>query len=154
MNNHYFALEFDAIIEKLKEHALSQNAKDALATLSPYLNEDMCVRKMAETTSAKNLLDMIGTPPLPIMDGLDEIITLADAGGMLIPEQLERVARFAESCRRMVTYLSKGKATEEAVAMYGQSIENLAELRTEIELCIKDNRLCDDASPNLRNIRR
>ncbi|MCL2568994.1 MAG: DNA mismatch repair protein MutS [Oscillospiraceae bacterium] len=154
MNNHYFALEFNTIIEKLKEHALSQNAKDALAALSPYLNEDMCVRKMAETTSAKKLLDMIGTPPLPIMDSLDETIALADAGGMLIPEQLERVARFAESCKRMAAYLSKGKATEEAVAMYGQSIESLAPLQTEIESCIQNNTLCDDASPNLRNIRR
>jgi len=154
LNNHYFSLEFNTIIEKLKEHALSQNAKDVLAALSPYLNEDMCVRKMAETTSAKNLLELIGTPPLPIMDSLDEIITLADAGGMLIPEQLERVARFAESCKRMVTYLAKGKATEEAVALYGQSIENLTDLRGEIESCIKDSKLCDDASPNLRNIRR
>jgi len=154
LNNHYFALEFNTIIEKLKEHALSQNAKDALATLSPYLNEDMCVRKMAETTSAKNLLDMLGTPPLPSMDGLDEIITLADAGGMLIPEQLESVDRFAQSCKRMAAYLSKGESTEEAVAMYGQSIESLANLQTEIELCIKDNKLCDDASPNLRNVRR
>ena len=154
MNNHYFALEFNIIIDKLKEHALSQNAKDALATLSPYLNEDMCVRKMAETTSAKNLLDMVGTPPLPIMDNLDEIITLADADGMLIPEQLQSLARFAGSCKRMATYLSKGKTTEEAVAMYGQSIESLESLQTEIELCIKDNKLCDDASSNLRHIRR
>ena len=154
MNNNYFALEFNIIIERLKEHALSQNAKDALAALAPYLNEDMCVRKMAETTSAKNLLDILGTPPLPIMDGLDEIITLAGAGGMLIPEQLGRIAKFAESCKRMAIYLARGKATEEAVAIYGQSIEDLAELRTEVELCIKDNRLCDEASPNLRNIRR
>jgi len=154
LNNNYFALEFNIIIERLKEHALSQNAKDALAALAPYLNEDMCVRKMAETTSAKNLLDILGTPPLPIMDGLDEIITLAGAGGMLIPEQLGRIAKFAESCKRMAIYLARGKATEEAVAIYGQSIEDLAELRTEVELCIKDNRLCDEASPNLRNIRR
>ena len=154
MNNHYIALEFHTIIEKLKEHALSQHAKDALATLSPYLNEDMCVRKMAETTSAKNLLDMIGTPPLPIMDGLDEIITLAGADGMLIPEQLQSVARFAQSCKRMVTYLAKGNTSEEAVAMYGHSIESLADLQTEIESCIKNGELCDDASPSLRNIRR
>jgi len=154
LNNHYFSLEFNTIIDKLKEHALSQNAKGALAALSPYLNESMCVRKMAETTSAKKLLDIIGTPPLPTMDGLNEIITLADADGMLIPEQLERISKFAESCKRMTIYLAKGKTTEEAIAMYGQSIENLSDLRTEIELCIKDIKLCDDASPSLRNIRR
>ena len=154
MNNNYLALEFNIIIDKLREHAVSQNAKDALSDLAPYLSEDMCVRKMAETTSAKNLLDVVGTPPLPIMDGLDEIITLADAGGMLVSEQLQSVARFAESCKRMAAYLSKGRTAEEAVALYGHSIEDLAALKAEIESCIKDNRLCDDASPGLRNIRR
>ena len=154
MHNHYFALEFNIIIDKLKEHALSQNAKDALTTLTPYLNEDLCVRKMAETTSARKLLDSIGAPPLPIMDSLDEIITLADAGSMLVPEQLERVARFAQSCKRMATYLSRGEATGEAVAVYGQSIESLTDLQGEIEPCINGDKLRDDASPALRNIRR
>ena len=152
INNHHLSLEFNLIITKLQEHALSQNAKDTLAALSPYLNEDICVRKMEETTSAKSLLDAVGTPPLAVMDGLNEILTLAEAGSMLIPDQLERVALFAQSCKRMRAYLAK--ATQEAVAMYGQSIENLAGLQLEIETCIKDSKLCDDASPSLRNIRR
>ncbi|MCL2447041.1 MAG: DNA mismatch repair protein MutS [Oscillospiraceae bacterium] len=154
MNNHYTALEFNIIIDKLKEHALSQKAKDALANLSPYLNEDMCVRKMAETTSARNLLDIVGAPPLAIMEKLDEIITLADAGSMLVPEQLKSIVGFAQSCKRMTTYLSKSESTGEAVAVYGKSIENLTTLRTEIELCIDYDTLRDDASPALRNIRR
>ena len=154
MNNHIIALEFNTIIEKLKEHALSQKAKDALAKLSPYLNENMCVRKMAETTSARNLLDTTGTPPLAMMENLDEIVALADAGSMLVPEQLKRVAGFAESCKRMAAYLLKGEVTGEAVAVYGKSIENLANLRAEIEACIDYDKLRDDASPALRNIRR
>ena len=154
MNNHYLALEFNIIIEKLKEHALSKNAKDTLATLAPYMNEDICVRKMAETTSAKILLDMVGTPPLPIMDNIEEIITLAAAGSMLVPEQLESIARFALACKRVASYLYKGEATMEVVALYGQSIEDLSDLQTEIEQCISNERLRDDASPALRNIRR
>ena len=154
MNQHYIALEFNTIIEKLKEHALSQNAKDALVTLSPYLSEEMCQRKMAETTSARNLLDAIGTPPLSMMEGLEEIISLADAGGMLVPEQLENAARFAQSCKRMATYLAKGRSAQEALASYGQSIEPLTELQAEIDLCIQDGKVHDEASSTLRNVRR
>lgn len=154
MNKHYLSLEFHIIIDKLKEHALSQKAKDTLATLSPYLSEDMCIQKMAQTTSARNLLDTIGTPPLSIMDSLEETITLADAGSMLVPEQLESVSRFAESCKRMVTYLSKGQITGEAVSLYGQSIEDLSLLAKEIGLCIHEGKLQDEASSTLRNIRR
>jgi len=154
MNSHYIALEFNIIIDKLKKHALSQKAKDALANLSPYLNEDMCVRKMAETTSARSLLDMVGAPPLAIMENLDEIIALADAGSMLVPEQLRSVSGFVQSCKRMATYLFKGEVTGETVALYGKSIENLTALQTEIESCIEYDKLRDDASPSLRNIRR
>jgi len=154
MNHHHLALEFNLIIDKLKEHALSQNAKDKLDALTPYLREDICVHKMAETTSARNLLDTVGTPPLPIMDSLDEIVTLAEAGSMLIPEQLESAARFARSCKRVVAYLSKGQSTGEVVALYGQSIENLADLAAEIEQCVDGEVLRDDASSALRNIRR
>ena len=154
MNHHRCALEFNTIIEKLKEHALSANAKAKLDALSPYLREDVCVSKMAETTSARNLLDAVGAPPLPLMDSLDEIITLAGAGSMLIPEQLESVARFARSCKRTQAYLSKGEATGEVVALYGQSIESFAELASEIEQCIDGESLRDDASSALRNIRR
>ena len=154
LNNHYLALEFNIVIEKLKEHALSKNAKEMLGALSPYLNEDICVRKMAETTSARNLLDIIGTPPLPIMDSLDEFIVLAEAGSMLVPEQLGGIARFTESCKRVKTYLSKGEVTREEIALYGQGIEDLTVLREEVERCISGEKLHDDASPALRNIRR
>ena len=154
MNQHYAALEFYSIIEKLKEHALSQSAKDTLDHLSPYFNEDVCIRKMAETTSARRLLDQLGSPPLSLMTNLDETITLAEAGSMLVPEQLGGVVRFAESCKRMAVWLAKGEASHEVIASYGRSIGDLSELKTEIEQCINGEVLYDDASPALKNIRR
>ncbi len=154
MNQHYAALEFYSIIEKLKEHALSQSAKDTLDHLSPYFNEDVCIRKMAETTSARRLLDQLGSPPLSLMTNLDETITLAEAGSMLVPEQLGGVVRFAESCKRMAVWLAKGEASHEVIASYGRSIGDLSELKTEIEQCVNGELLYDDASPALKNIRR
>ena len=154
LNHHYLALEFNAIIEKIKEHALSEKAKNTLDLLSPSLSEEICMRKMAETTSARRLLDSLGSPPLALMQNLEEMITLAEAGSMLIPEQLEKVAIFIEACKRMSIYLARGEDANEAVAVYGRSIENLQELRTEIQQCISGERLHDEASSALKNIRR
>lgn len=154
MNNHNQALEFNRIIDKLKEHALSDRAKHSLDQLSPCLSEDTCRRKMAETTSARNLLDSLGSPPLPPMKELDEIITLAGAGSMLTPEQLESMSMFASSSARMKSYLARGEAIHEAVAAYGRSIESLSGLKAEIERCVRGGALCDEASPALKNIRR
>lgn len=154
MNNDYRMLEFASIIEKLKEHALSEKAKTILGQLSPYLSEEVCIRKMAETTSARKLLDGLGAPPLPLMTDLAEMVALAEAGSMLLPEQLGSIAMFAESCKRMTSYLSRGETINAAVASYGRSIESLADLRQEIETCVNGNKIRDDASAALKNLRR
>ena len=52
MNPHFEALEFPRILEQLKENALSEKAKQELGSLSPILSENVCRRKMAETTGA------------------------------------------------------------------------------------------------------
>lgn len=154
MNRYFEALEFNAIIDKLKEHALSERAKSVLSELSPYLNEDMCKKKMAQTTAARLLLDACGSPPLPSMNGLEEILTLADAGVMLVPEQLSCVAQFAVTCKRTASYLRRGEAFGQDIAVYGRGIEAIDELQKEIESCVGDEKVFDEASSELRNIRR
>ena len=154
MNTNFESLEFYAIIEKLKEHALSDKAKESFNNLTPFLSEDACIRKMAETTAARRILDISGSPPLPSMKGMDEIVSLAVSGAMLIPEQLTLAAQFAASCKRMESYLSRSEAIDETVAFYGRSILDLSELRQEIERCVRSDTLSDEASPALRDIRR
>ncbi len=153
-NANHRTLEFNTIIEKLKEYALSEQAKASFDALTPHLNEDVCVRKMSETTAARRILDSCGSPPLPTMKSLDEVLTLADTGAMLIPEQLEDIARFAASCKRMTAYLSRGESADATVASYGRSIAELSPLQEEIDRCVRGEALCDEASPALRDIRR
>ena len=49
-NPHYEALGFYHIIEKLKELALSEQAKAVLDRLEPFMKEEQCISKMKETT--------------------------------------------------------------------------------------------------------
>ena len=154
MNIHLEAIQFPAIIEKLKEHALSEGAKEALGQLTPCLKESVCLRMMSQTTAARKILDGCGSPPLPTMTGLDQALALADAGAMLMPEQLARVAQFAAACKRVAAYLSRGETIDETVAVYGRSILDLSALREEVARCVRGEEVCDEASPALRNIRR
>lgn len=152
--NSYNILEFNSIIEKLQSHALSEKAKETLGSLSPYLQEDICVRKMQETTSARTLLNSLGSPPLALMKELDEIMALAEAGGMLTVPQLINVIMFAASCKRTKAYLLKGEEIEDSISLYGRNIESLSDLKDEIESCINGEELSDNASPALKSIRR
>lgn len=154
MNKHFEALGYYDIIDKLKDHALSERAKTALDGLEPYMNEENCVRKMAETTAARRILDICGSPPLPSMTGLEEILTLADSGAMLVPEQLMRAVSFTISSKQVGAYLKRGESVDLAVASYGRSIMDLQTVREEIERCVRGDSLYDDANPALRDVRR
>lgn len=154
MNIHMEALGFSAITEKLKEYALSTHAKDAFDELTPYLQETTCKRKLFETTAARKLLDACGSPPISSMKGLEELLTLAENGAMLLPEQLNSAARFAADGKRLSAYLARGESMDSNIALYGRSLSDLSELKEEISRCVYEERVQDDASTELRSIRR
>ncbi len=147
-------LEFDTILEKLAENALSAAVKQRCVDLQPTLDEAEAGRWMEETTQAKRLIEQTGTPPLASMSGLEELLHLIDAGAMLLPEQILHVLSFLISCRRMKTYLEKAERTGINIAWYGKSIDPLAELENEIERCIRNGAVEDRASAQLYDIRR
>lgn len=154
MNPHYEALEFPAIIEALKNHAVSGEAIRALEELKPSMNETICRQRMAETTAAKKLLEGCGTPPLSTMEGLRDIIHQAEAGAMLSPGQLCTVARFGVECRRLAAYMKRGEAGGNAVALYGRNLTDLSSLAQEIDAGVTEEQVRSDASPALKDIRR
>ncbi|WP_101909725.1 endonuclease MutS2 [Marasmitruncus massiliensis] len=152
--NHYTTLEFDKILEKLAENALSETVKTRCLALKPSLNETEVRRWMDETTQAKRMIEQIGTPPLSSMSELQKVIGLIAIEAMLTPDQITHVSSFLVSCRRMKAYLRKAEATDLKIAYYGGSINELAELENEIERCIRNGVVDDKASTQLGDIRR
>ena len=60
--NNLITLEFNIILEKLAENALSETAKARCQALKPSLCEAEVRRWMDETTQARWLIEQIGTP--------------------------------------------------------------------------------------------
>ncbi|MGC7871351.1 endonuclease MutS2 [Desulfosporosinus sp. SYSU MS00001] len=147
-------LEFNIILETLAKYALSQRAQEKLLSLKPFLSERECKSKMQETTEAKKMLEGIGTPPLAVMKELDKSLDLTVKGSMLTPEQFTGICDFISSCKRMKKYLKKAEAFNTGIAFYGQSLSSLEVLFEEIERCIRNEAVDDNASPALRDIRR
>ena len=154
MNPHFETLEFPAILRQLKELAVSDNAKAVLDRLEPALNERICIQRMAETTAARRVLDSFGSPPLPVMNKLEETVTMAEIGAMLMPEQLSSVAAFAAACKRMTGYLARVGTQDATLSSYGQSVKPLTELQNEIQRCVLEDEVRDEASASLRDLRR
>jgi dsDNA-specific endonuclease/ATPase MutS2 len=154
MNQDHITLEFPRIIAQLQELAVSQAARDELAQLSPSLEEAVCLSRMEATTAARRVLDAAGSPPLAIMDGLEEAVSESVMGGMLTPEQLTGVMSFAVSCRRMSAYLSGVAAQSAGIAAYRMELPEMDDLRRDIESSVREDKVLDEASSLLRELRR
>ena len=154
MKPHFETLEFPVILQQLKEHAVSETARQVLDQLEPILKEQVCKNRMLETTAARRVLDAFGAPPLPVMDRLEETLTMAEIGTMLSPAQLTGAATFAASCKRMTSYLSRIAAQDAALASYGQGVYPLGDMQSEIQRCVTVDEVRDDASAALRDLRR
>ena len=155
MNNKFLkTLEFEKILKMLSDHALSENAKQKITTLVPYLKESTVKQKIKETTEAKAIIENTTTPPLASMKEINKIMILMGIDAMLIPEQLTDMAQFLSTCKRMKTYLKKAEYLNVEVAFYGGSITDITELHEEIDRSIRNGRVADSASNTLRDIRR
>lgn len=147
-------LEFNQIIGKLKEYALTDGAREKLGRMAPMLKEGELLAKLRDTTAARQLLDRQGNPPLAGVEGIREIVDNAQLGLLLSAEELEKVRQFAVLCMRMQRYLNKDEGYDNPVAAYGRGFMHLEDLREEIERCIRNGRVEDSASAELRDARR
>ncbi|MCL1964177.1 MAG: DNA mismatch repair protein MutS [Firmicutes bacterium] len=154
MRKHTAAIEFDTILARLGDHCLCEKAKEKALALAPSMNETELRARLAETTAARRIIEALGTPPLSPTSETRKTLTLCEAGAMLTPGQLAGITRFVRTCNRMKSYLQRAEITETAVAALGRSLHPLKDLYEEIDGAIRGDTVDDQASPELRAIRR
>ncbi len=152
--NSKYTLEFDKILEKLSEYALTDKAKSKISELSLFLRESEVRLASEETTAARTILDTVGTPPLTAMKNTERYLETANKGGMLDAKELTEFQQFLSSCRRLKAFLKKSEITETKIAYYGNTIDSLELLYDEIDRCIRNEQVDSNASNTLRDIRR
>ena len=154
MTQDMITLGFDRIVEQLQEQAVSQAARRRLAETEPILQEGLCRARMEETTAARCVMENAGTPPLTDTEGTENGLIQAAQGGMLLPEQLTFIARFCSTIQRLRRYLQKAQIYSAGIASWHTELPDLNELQNEIECSVREDTILDDASPDLKNMRR
>ena len=153
MNETMMKIEFNKIREMLCSYASSESVKKKCLELTIELDEVRCKNAMRDTTEARKLLDSLGQPPISSMQGLQEVLEHSIEGYCLSAEQLMMTASFLISCGRVKQYLKRAEYLCLSLSGYGASIALCEELRNEIEHCIRNHQVDDNASPELRRIR-
>ena len=154
MTQDWITLGFDQIIEQLKDQAVSGAARRMLAETAPILNEGLCLARMAQTTAARQVLDAEGAPPLGDTEATEKGLEEACRGGMLLPAQLSATARFCVAVRRMKQYLRVAETISAGIASWQSELPDLGGLEQAIDDAIREDAIVDDASPELRGLRR
>lgn len=154
MNKTYETLGYTNILNQLAESANSMQAKEMIREMKPFLSESELRKHLRDTTQARKMLDLAGVPPIPSMDGVEELIQKAVKGDMLYPEDLEKIGSFLAAVRRLRDYLKKGMDQQIGIAFYGENLTAMEDVEEEIGRSIRGGKIDDYASGALRAIRR
>lgn len=154
MNKNHEVLSYNEIIGQLEEYASSPQAKKMISKLSPILSEAELRKSMKDTTQARMMLDMAGTPPVPAMENIEILVDKAVRYELLLPEELEQIGTFIAAVKRMKEYLQRGKAYQISIAYYEENLIVPETLQKELERCVRYGKIDDYASPALEDIRR
>lgn len=153
MNHTFQILEFNWIIEKLEELALTEGAKERIRNLTPELKEAEVRKNLRDTTQARMILDKMGQPPAVAMNGMTAIFKSVMQEGILMPEDLESVGTMLTGVKRYKDFLNRCKYLELSLAYYEENLNPLESLAKELFESIRNKRVDDSASKYLRNIR-
>lgn len=147
------ALEFNQIKEIWKGLALTEAAGSQIDETSFLLSESELRKALKDTSDAKQLIELLGMPPLQNVTEVKEIVEIAGKGDCLTPYQLEKVGMALNAVRRLKDYLERGKMYENPLAFYEENLECADELREEIARQIRNERVDDYASKELAGLR-
>ena len=149
-------LEYDKIIQMLKEQAGSEMTRKVISELAPVFDVRRIRDLQQETTEAVRLIDAKGPLPIGGFYDIGGMVSFTCKGGVLTQAQLLKVLYNMKTVQNVVTFL-KGQDIPE-LPLIEQITELLAvhkNLAEEIDRCIiSEDEMADNASPELRSIRR
>lgn len=146
-------IEFDKIKEIWMGLAVTEAAKEKIRNVSFYLSESELKKQLKDTTDGRDMMEKLGTPPLPGLEMVKEVFAAAQRGECLTPYQLERVEQVLVAVRRLKDYLNRGKSDGNSLAYYEENLDTMEELKEEISRKIRNGAVDDYASKELSQIR-
>ena len=151
-------LEYDKIIRMLEAKASSDPGRQLCRELAPMTDREEIETAQTETADALTRLFQKGSG---INFGSNKPLGMClrslEIGSTLSMEELLRIAGLLENTARVKSYGRSDKEEDEGDSLTGyfNALEPLTPLSKEIRRCIiSEEDMADDASPNLKRIRR
>lgn len=150
-------LEYDKIIEKLKDYAASEPAKQLCRDLVPSSDYDEIIRNQTETTDAVTRVRQKGTVSFGGIRDIRDSLKRLDIGSSLGIVELLSISSLLTASARVKAYgrHEDSQLPDDSLEEFFRSLEPLTPVNNEIKRCIlSEDEVSDDASPGLRHVRR
>lgn len=154
LNQSEHIIEFDKIKELWKSHALTEAAKAKIESITPCLNELELRVLQRQTSEAKQIIEKFGTPPLPSLTDIPNIMDTAEKEGCLTPIQLETMETMLSAVKRLKDYLNRCKNYDISLAYYEENLDSCDDIRDAIHHQIRNEKVDDYATSLLSSIRK
>ena len=145
-------LEYDKIIDRLVSFAPSDKAKERLKKLVPMTDIHDINAALSETSDALSRVYAKGAVSFSGVHDVGASVKRLEIGSSLNTVELLHISSLLTAAARVKNYYED---TTDSLTGYFHALEPLTPLNTEIKRCIlSEDEISDDASANLRSIRR
>ena len=145
-------LEYDKIIDRLVSFAASDKAKERLKKLVPMTDIHDINAALSETSDALSRVYAKGAVSFGGVHDIGASVKRLEIGSSLNTVELLHISSLLTAAARVKNYYED---TTDSLTGYFHALEPLTPLNTEIKRCIlSEDEISDDASSNLRSIRR
>lgn len=148
-------LEYNKIIEMLREQAGSPMAKDKVARLMPSTDIYKIRESLAETTEAVKVIIAKGALPIGELYDIENSLHFANKGGTLTMRALLQILYNLKVTGNVVSFLKGDLPQVPIIKGMASVLVPVPKLAERIDKSIlSEDEMADSASPELRNIRR
>lgn len=147
-------LQYNELKNNVREYCVSSLGKRLIDRMMPSTHKTVVEKRLKETAEGRALIDYSGTVPLQGIMNIEDIIERAEKGVILEAEFLGHTGAFLRGCSKIKTYMKDKIIYAPTLQSYSLGIEELKALEGEIERSIRNNRVDDQASSELKKIRR
>lgn len=147
-------IQFNQVKEQIERHCVSSLGKKRFKKLQLNAKPVVVTTRYNETEEARALLDAKLTMQFMGLSSIDVFMEQLEKGLLLEASSLIDVADFLRSGRMIRRFMEKHESLAPTLTMYARSITEFTEIEDEIYFSIKNGQVADEASKELRRIRR
>lgn len=148
-------LELPIVLDMLAAEAVTEGGKDACLKLRPSADRLEVKNRLSETSAAKNMMVVRGSPSLSGIKDIRPSLSRADLGGSLNTIELLNIARVLQCARLVKGYTSDDKLGKSCIDHLFAALHANRFLEEKITgSIVGEDEIADSASSELANIRR